>query len=252
MANFIDINSDVGERPEALLDGREEELLAQISSANIACGVHAGDLLTMESVVRLCSKHHVNIGAHPSYPDRANFGRTEMNLPSDEIGACVHGQVKTLLDLAESLHCSVRHVKPHGALYNVAVKDPRVAKAVAVGIEKASKRLILLGLAGSSMLEVWRAAGFTVAAEAFADRRYEPDGSLRSRKLPGAVISDASEAVEQVLGILKRGVVVTADGSGLNVEAQTICLHSDTPNAATIARALREALPREGIEIRPL
>jgi UPF0271 protein len=252
MMNFIDINSDVGERPEALLDGREEELLAQVSSANIACGVHAGDISTMACVIRLCARHNVSIGAHPSYPDRANFGRTEMNLSSNKIEECIRSQVKTLVSVAKKLHCSVRHVKPHGALYNVATKDARVSAAIAAGVKIVDKRLILLGLAGSPMLDVWRGAGFTVAAEAFADRRYEPDGLLRSRKLPGAVINDPSEAVEQALAIAKYGLVVAADGSTLKAEAQTICIHSDTENAIAIARALRQVLPREGIQIRPL
>jgi len=252
MTNFVDINSDVGERPEALLDGREEELLGHVSSANIACGVHAGDISTMERVIRLCARYNVSIGAHPSFPDRANFGRTEMDLSSREIEECVQSQVKTLVSIAEKLHCSVRHVKPHGALYNVAAKDARISAAIAAAVKMVDKRLILLGLAGSPMLDVWKKAGLTVAAEAFADRRYEPDGSLRSRKLPGAVISDPSEAVEQALGIVKHGLVVTTDGSTLKVEAETICIHSDTENAIAVARALREVLPREGIQIRPL
>ncbi len=252
MANFIDINADVGERPEALVDGREEQLLALVSSANIACGVHAGDPSTMERVIRLCARYGVNIGAHPSYPDRANFGRVEMDLSSAEIEECMRSQIATLVELADKLHCGVRHVKPHGALYNVAAKNARVAKAIAEGVKRVDNRLILLGLAGSPMLNTWENAGLSVAAEAFADRRYEPDGSLRSRKLPDAVISNPSEAVEQVLGIVKRGLVVTADGGTLKAEAQTICIHSDTEGAIEIAHSLRHVLPKEGIEIRPL
>jgi len=160
--------------------------------------LHAGDISTMACVIRLCARHNVSIGAHPSYPDRANFGRTEMNLSSNKIEECIRSQVKTLVSVAEKLHCSVRHVKPHGALYNVATKDARVSAAIAAGVKIVDKRLILLGLAGSPMLDVWRGAGFTVAAEAFADRRYEPDGLLRSRKLPGAVINDPSESASTV------------------------------------------------------
>jgi len=252
MAMFIDINADVGERPEALLDGREEELLSLVSSASIACGLHAGDISTMEQVIQLCARYDVGIGAHPSYPDRANFGRTEMNLSSREIEETIHSQLKTLVDLAGGFHCTVRHVKPHGALYNVSARDARVAASIAAGVGLVDNRLILLGLAGSPTLNVWKDAGFSVAAEAFADRRYEPDGSLRSRKLPGAVISDASEAVEQAIGIVKRGLLVTTDGSEVSVQAQTICIHGDTENAIAIARALRRALRREGIKVQPL
>jgi UPF0271 protein len=252
MTNFIDINSDVGERPEALADGQEEELLSLVSSANIACGAHAGDAATMERVIQLCTKHNVNIGAHPSYPDRANFGRVEMNLPAGEIEKSLENQVRTLMGIAERFHCRMRHVKAHGALYNVAARNPLVAEDIGAAVKRVDNRLILLGLAGSPMLEIWRRLGFEVAAEAFADRRYEADGSLRSRKLPGAVLSDPSEAVEQVLRIVKSGFVITADGEKVKAEAQTICLHSDTKNAIAIARAIREALPKEGIEVRPL
>ena len=252
MTNFIDINSDVGERPEALADGREEELLSLVSSANIACGVHAGDASTMERVIQLCARHDVNIGAHPSYPDRENFGRVDMKLPPGEIEKSLESQVRVLMEIAERFHRRMRHVKAHGALYNVAAKNSLVAEAIAAGVKRVDNRLILLGLAGSQMLDVWRRLGFEVVAEAFADRRYEADGSLRSRKLPGAVISDPSEAVDQVLGIVKGGTVMTADGRKVTLEARTICVHSDTENAIAIARAIREALPKEGIEVRPL
>ncbi|HXM41179.1 MAG TPA: 5-oxoprolinase subunit PxpA [Bryobacteraceae bacterium] len=223
----IDLNCDLGELADAAL---EEALMAHITSANVACGGHAGDPATMRRTVEMSRNHGVAVGAHPSYPDRANFGRVEMALSAEQIAQTVYGQIGALAAIAGDL----THVKPHGALYNVAAKNPDVARAIGEGVLRFGGRdLVLVGLAGSAMLDVWREMGFRVAAEGFADRRYEPDGSLRSRKYADALITDPLDAAAQALRLASEGIV------------QTICVHSDTPGsvdiAAAVARALRSA-----------
>jgi UPF0271 protein len=253
----IDLNCDMGELPEAIADGTQEALLRSITSANVACGGHAGDERTMKATIEQALRAGVAIGAHPGYPDRANFGRLELKMPPEAVADSVFEQVKTLAEIAAA--CSsgftplqpaasgarVTHVKPHGALYNQAVKNRELAEAIAKGVARWSKDVVLVGLAGSPMLDVFREAGFAVAAEAFADRRYEPDGTLRSRKFEDALIRNPEEAGWQALGILEQGKVIASDGSEVAVNAQTICIHGDTPGApeiaATVARALREA-----------
>jgi len=246
----IDLNTDTGERPEALRDGSEEDLIRVVTSVNIACGGHAGDRTTMEQTVRLAKKYGVSIGAHPSYPDRMNFGRLEMNLPVGVISDEVYNQVSALADVCSSLGAQLVHVKPHGALYNVAVNESSVAMAIADGVARVSGDLILVGLANSHMLSVWSSAGFRVAAEAFVDRAYELDGRLRSRKLAGALISDPHEAARRALSILQDGSLAAVDGSKLNLKAETLCIHGDTPNSVVIARTVNEALRKAGFELR--
>ena len=245
----IDINSDVGERPEALRDGSEERLIRHLSSANIACGVHAGDEETIRTTVRLCTKHGIAIGAHPSFPDRENFGRREMNIAPDEIEVCVLDQVSLLDGIASSEGEVLRHVKPHGALYNSATRHPEVATAIGKAVRRASPHLVLVGLAGSRMLDVWRSMGLTVAAEAFADRRYESDGSLRSRAHHDALITSTAEAAEQAVRIVTEGVVLSIDRRPIAIEAQTLCVHSDTPGAVEHLSAIREAFRQAGISV---
>lgn len=252
MRKEIDINSDVGERQEALLDGSEEQLIQHITSANIACSGHAGTEETMTQVVQLCIKHSVGIGAHPGYPDRGNFGRTEMDLSPQEIEQSVYEQVQALNKIARSLGTRIRHVKPHGALYNSAVTNDTIARAIAGGVGKVDNSLILIGLAGSRMVEVWKSEGFKLAGETFADRRYESDGTLRSRKFPDALNTDPMEAAEQAVKIARDGVISAVDGTILHVEAETICIHSDTPNSAAIAREVRRRLKEAGIVVKAL
>jgi 5-oxoprolinase (ATP-hydrolysing) subunit A len=229
----IDLNCDMGE----LADAPEELLMPLVSSANVACGAHAGDRAMMERTIRLAIQHGVAVGAHPGYPDKENFGRVELAMTMEEIERSVYEQITALEGVAESLGCSLRHVKPHGALYNVAARDRSVAMAIAAGVGRWNKAATLLGLAGSIIIEVWRGAGFRVLAEAFADRVYEPDGTLRSRRLPGALITDPAQAAEQAWRIAHSG------------SAQTICIHGDTPQAVEIARAVRERLLREGVVV---
>jgi UPF0271 protein len=241
----IDLNCDMGELPEAIADGTQESLMRSITSVNIACGGHAGDEQTMKMTIEQALRWKVAIGAHPGYADRANFGRVELTLPPKEIAASVFEQFRALAEIAAGCGARVVHVKPHGALYNQAVGNRAIAEAIAEGVALWNRDVVLVGLAGSPMLKVFREAGFAVAAEAFADRRYEPDGTLRSRKFEDALIRDPAEAAWQALRIVERGTVVACDGSEVAVDAQTLCIHGDTPGApeiaTAVARILREA-----------
>ncbi len=241
----IDLNCDMGELPEAIANGTQEALMASITSVNIACGGHAGDEQSMKTTVEQAQRWKLAIGAHPGYPDRANFGRLELKLPLNEISASIFDQVKALADVAARCGARLVHVKPHGALYNQAVRDRELAEAIARGVARWSRDVVLVGLASSPMLEVFRKAGFAVAAEAFADRRYEPDGTLRLRKFEDALIHDPEEAGRQALSMVERGVVIAWDGTEVSVDAETLCIHGDSPGApqiaATVARTLRQA-----------
>src|SRR5258708_8968114 len=241
----IDLNCDMGELPEAIADGRQESLMRSLTSVNVACGGHAGDEQTMKTTVEQALRWKLAIGAHPGYPDRANFGRLELKLPVEAIADTVFKQVRALAEIAARCGARLAHVKPHGALYNQAVRNRELAEAIAKGVARWSRDVVLVGLAGSPMLDVFREAGFAVAAEAFADRRYEADGTLRSRKLADALIRNPEEAAWQALGIADRGVVIASDGSAVSVDAQTLCIHGDTPSApqtaVTVAQTLREA-----------
>ena len=241
----MDLNCDMGELPEAIADGTQESLMASLTSVNIACGGHAGDDHSMKITVEQALRWKLAIGAHPGYPDRANFGRLELKLPVKEIADSVYEQVRALAQVAVRCGARLAHVKPHGALYNQSVRNSELAEAIAEGVARWSRDVVLVGLAGSPMLDVFRSAGFAVAAEAFADRRYEPDGTLRPRKFEDALIRDAAEAGRQALRIVERSAVIASNGSEVAVDAQTICIHGDTPGApqiaAEVARALREA-----------
>ncbi len=241
----IDLNCDMGELPEAIADGTQEALLRSITSANVACGGHAGDERTMRTTIEQALRAGVAIGAHPGYAGRANFGRLELKLPAETIAESVFEQVRALAEIAAACGARLAHVKPHGALYNQAVRSRELAEAIAKGVARWSRDVVLVGLAGSPMLDVFREARFAVAAEAFADRRYELDGTLRSRKFEDALIRDPAEAARQALSIAQRGIVTAHDGTEVKLSAQTICIHGDTPGApeiaATVARTLREA-----------
>ncbi len=223
---MIHINADIGEIPAHLTDGTQEALLPYLTAVNIACGGHAGNAEMMRVSVQQARRHNLQIGAHPGYPDPANFGRLELHLPLDEVSNFVHQQITALAEIAGEL----THVKPHGALYNQAAKDPQLARAIARGVARFSKQIPLVGLANSAMLTAFAEEGFPIQAEAFADRRYSPDGSLVSRALPHALIEDPAEAAAQALQMARSGTI------------QTICVHGDTPGAAAIARAVAKAL----------
>jgi 5-oxoprolinase (ATP-hydrolysing) subunit A len=223
----IDLNCDMGELDDA---AHETALMGYITSANIACGGHAGDAQTMERTARLAMERGVRIGAHPGYPDRENFGRLEIAMTAEAIADTVYAQIVRLDEVVRGLGGTIVHVKPHGALYNVAVRDGGVARAIAKGVARWNPRTTIFGLAGSPMLDVWREMGMTVAGEAFADRRYEPDGTLRSRKFPDALITNPQEAAAQAVRFAREGL------------AETICVHGDTPGSVEILKACREAL----------
>jgi UPF0271 protein len=245
----IDLNCDMGELPEAIADGTQLALMRSITSANVACGGHAGDEQTMRTTIQQAMRCGVAIGAHPGYADRENFGRLELEIAPAEVAESVFEQVRALAQVAESCGAPVAHVKPHGALYNQAVKNRELAGAIAAGVARWNSEVVLVGLAGSTMLDVFREAGFTVAAEAFADRRYEPDGTLRPRKFEDALIQDPEEAARQALAMVERGVVRACDGSEVAVAAQTICIHGDTPGAVAIAAEVTRVLREAGVTL---
>lgn len=249
---LIDLNLDAGERPEAIADGSERALVALVSSVSIACGGHAGDAATMAATLELAHALGVASGAHPGYPDRAGFGRQSLGMTPEEIAAAVETQVATLDRVAARLGIRLGHIKPHGALYNDAARDPAVAAAVAAGAAPWREGLRLVGLAGSACLEVYRAAGFAVLAEAFAERRYEPDGTLRARRFPDAVIHDPDQAAAQAVRIACRREVVATDGTVIEVQADTLCIHSDSPAALAVARAVRRGLEDAGVRVSTL
>jgi len=248
----IDLNCDMGEFPQAIADGTQEALMPFLTSVNIACGGHAGDEATMTATIAQALRQKVAVGAHPGYGDRKNFGRLELDLPLKDITNSVTEQVRSLATIAAACGTHLTHVKPHGALYNQAAKNRDIADAIAKGIARWSREVVLVGLAGSSMLNVFRDAGFSVAAEAFADRRYEPDGTLRSRNFPDALICDPSEAGQQAQIIVEKGRAIACDGTEINVDAQTLCIHGDTPGAAQIAAAVTQTLRHAGIILSPL
>jgi UPF0271 protein len=248
----IDLNCDVGEVTEAIGDGTQESLMPSLTSVNVACGAHAGDERTMKVTIEQALRWKLAVGAHPGYPDRVNFGRLEKNLPADVVANLVFEQVRKLAEVAVACGAQLTHVKPHGALYNQAVRHRALAEAIASGVARWGPNLVLVGLAGSPMLDVFRKAGLPVAAEAFADRRYEPDGTLRSREFADALIRDPAEAGQQALRIVDRGTVIACNGVEVAVDAQTICVHGDTVGAPEIAAAVSQTLRGAGVPLRPL
>lgn len=248
----VDLNCDMGELPEMLADGSQEALMKFVTSANVACGGHAGDESMMRATMEQALRNGVAVGAHPGYEDRENFGRVELNLSMEEIRDSVYRQVMALAKVAEDCGAAVVHVKPHGALYNQAARDAGIARAIAEGVRQWGQDVAMVGLAGSVMLQEFRAAGFHTAAEAFADRRYEKDGSLRPRKFRDALLDAPEKAAEQAVGIAEGRGVLTREGAVVAVEAQTICIHGDTPGAERIAQAVRRSLEAAGVAVKPM
>ncbi|MCP4543043.1 MAG: LamB/YcsF family protein [Chloroflexi bacterium] len=248
----IDLNCDMGESFGRYGIGDDAALMPLITSANIACGLHAGDPLVMERTVNLASEHGVGVGAHPGFPDLQGFGRRGMQLAPDEVEVFVLYQIGALAAFAQAAGADLVHVKPHGALYNLAAKDRSLAEAIARAVARFSRQLILVGLSNSLLVEAGLEAGLPVAREAFADRAYEVDGSLRSRKLPGAVLHDPAQAAEQAVRIARDGIVIAYTGKEVPVQAETICLHGDTPTALSIAQSIRQALTSAGVDVAPM
>jgi len=252
METLIDINSDLGESPEALASGADFELMRYITSANVACGGHAGDENTMRQTIAAAKELKVAVGAHPSYPDRENFGRLESPMPPALLESSVRQQIASLVRVAGRFGVRLVHVKAHGALYHATNKDREIALAVGRAVKEIDPQLIMVGQAGASALKVWREMGLRTAAEAFADRVYELDGTLRKRTLPGALLDTPEHAAQQALAIALNHKVIAGDGSALPLVAQTICIHSDTPGAAAIARGVNERLKAAGVQVRAL
>ena len=238
---YLDLNCDLGEGA-----GHDVELMPLITSANIACGAHAGDDATMRATVALAQQHGVAIGAHPGYADKPNFGRREMALSVNALAALVTTQLAALARLAP-----LRHVKPHGALYNLAARDAAVAKTIAEAVRATDAGLILFALAGSELARAGRAAGLNVAEEVFADRTYQRDGSLTPRSQANALIADEDGAVSQVLRMVREGRVRATDGTDIAIKADTVCVHGDGANAVAFARRLRAELAEVGIKLKP-
>jgi 5-oxoprolinase (ATP-hydrolysing) subunit A len=248
----IDLNSDMGEGYGAWRMGDDERLAALVSSMNVACGFHASDPVTMRRTVRLAKRHGVAVGAHPSYPDRVGFGRRALAATPDEVRDDVTYQVGALWAFCRAEGVPLRHVKPHGALYNAAARDEALAAAICEAVRAIDPALVVVALAGSSMLAVARRLGLRAAGEAFADRAYTREGQLLSRREPGAVLHDPAAVAARAVRMTRERRVTAADGSEVAVEAETLCLHGDTPGAADLAAAIRAALDREGIAVRPL
>ena len=241
----IDLNCDMGESFGRYVLGNDEALIPLITSANIACGFHAGDPLVMEATVRLAARFGVGVGAHPGHPDLQGFGRRNLDLSPEEAEAFVLYQVGALAGFARAAGVELAHVKPHGALYNQAAKDRPLAEAIARGVVRFSKNLILVGLAGSALTAAGAEAGLRVANEGFPDRAYNADGSLRPRRLPGAVLESPSEAAAQAVKMVSEGIRF----GETRVQVQTLCIHGDNPAALAIAQAVRGALAANKIEV---
>ena len=246
----IDMNSDVGESFGAYTIGHDASLMTSITSANIAAGFHAGDATVLRDTIRLAKANGVAIGAHPGFPDLLGFGRRELNVTPREAEDLVLYQVAAVAGVAAAEHVHLQHVKPHGALFNMAVRDAELAGAIARAVAAFDRSLILFGLPGSEILKAGRAAGLRVAAEVFADRAYEPDGSLASRRKPGSVIHDADHVVARAVRMAKEHTVIAVDGTVVPLEADTICVHGDTPGSDQLAAKLRAGLQAAGITVK--
>ena len=250
MSHKIDFNCDMGESFGMYKMGFDEDVIKHITSANIACGFHAGDPMWMRHTVRLAEENGVAIGAHPSYPDLAGFGRRNMNATPDEVRNDLVYQIGALQAFTSSK--KLQHVKPHGAMYNQAVDDPELARAICEAILEVDPDMALLALSGSKWVEIAGEMGLRVGREIFADRALNADGTLVSRSKPGSVVHDVNEVVERSLKMVTEGKAVAITGEVIDVQADSLCLHGDTPGAVEMAKALKEALEAEGVEINPL
>ena len=245
----VDLNSDLGESFGAYTLGRDEDILRIITSANIACGFHAGDPDVMRKTVGLALKNGVAIGAHPGFPDLVGFGRRNIAASPAEVYAMMVYQIGALAAFAKAEGAKLRHVKPHGALYNMAAADEKLAEAVAEAVYKVDGELVLFGLSGSWMIRKARALGLKAAEEVFADRTYQKDGSLTPRRDPGAVIADEEASLAQVLGMVKDRTVKSLQGDIVPITADTICVHGDGEHALAFSRRIKDTLIAEGVAI---
>ncbi len=248
----IDINSDLGESFGVYTLGNDSEVLKYVTSANIACGFHASDPLTMVKAVRLAKERGASVGAHPSYPDLVGFGRREMKVTPAELRAMVLYQIGALETICRSEGLRLGHVKAHGSMYNMAAKDEKLAEALADAVASADDRLVLVGLSGSLMESAAVAKGLRFSAEVFADRAYEDDGSLVSRSKPGSMITDEALAMDRMVRLLRDGTIESVSGRTIRLKADTICVHGDGEKAIAFASALRSRLEAEGFAVASL
>lgn len=248
----VDLNSDLGESFGAYTIGMDSAVIAHVSSANVACGYHAGDPLVMDKTVAEAKAAGVAVGAHPGYPDLMGFGRRNMACSPKEVKAYVQYQLGALYAFAKAHDVKIQHCKPHGALYNMAAKDMDLAMAIAEAIASVDKDIILLGLANSKMLEAGKAVGLKVASEVFADRAYQADGSLVPRSKPGAVIHDKDEAIARTIRMVVEGKVTAITGEEISIDAHSICVHGDNPSAVEFVKNIRAELIAKGVEIAPI
>ncbi|WP_279126301.1 5-oxoprolinase subunit PxpA [Acidaminococcus fermentans] len=245
----IDLNSDLGESFGAYKIGMDDKVLPLVTSANIACGFHAGDPSVMKKTVDLAVKSGCALGAHPGYPDLVGFGRRKMAVSPADVYAMVVYQVGALSAFAKAAGTRLQHVKPHGAMYNMAAKDPALAEAIAQAIYDVDPKIILFALAGSESVKAAEKVGLKVASEVFADRSYQEDGSLTPRTQPGAMITDEEASIAQVLSMVLKGQVTTLSGKVIPVKADTICVHGDGEKALLFTQKIRKALQENGVEI---
>lgn len=243
----IDLNSDLGEG--ALFDA---DIIPLITSANVACGFHAGDCALMKKTVELCKLNSVSFGAHPGYPDRENFGRTNMDVTPEQVYEYTLYQLGALGAFAKANGVKMSHVKPHGAMYNMAAKNAELSNAIVDAVKDYDDSLILLALSGSEMIKAAKSKGIKYASEVFADRAYESDGTLRTRKLEGSMITDENEAISRVIRMIKEGKVTSYTGEDIDIEAHSVCVHGDGEKALDFVRALNKAFVENGIKTAPL
>lgn len=250
--SIIDINCDMGESFGAYKLGTDEEILKYITSANIACGFHAGDPATMRKTVKLALEHEVGIGVHPGLPDLAGFGRRNIDISAQEAYEMVVYQIGSLWGFVKAEGGRIQHVKPHGALYNMAAVNRELSEAIAEAVYKVNPELILFGLAGSELVSAGEKIGLRTASEVFADRTYQQDRTLTSRKLPHAVITDDDAAVAQVIRMAKEGKVMTQQDVDVDIKADTVCIHGDGAHARSFAKKIRQTLEDSGISVRKI
>lgn len=248
----VDINSDIGESFGRYSLGCDDQVLQHITSANIACGFHAGDPMVMAKTVAMAVKNNVSIGAHPGYPDLQGFGRRRMTLSSEEIKNIIIYQVSALKGFVEAAGCSLQHVKPHGALYNMAVEDAGIAEAIASGIKAVAPNAFFLAMAGTNMALAAEQMGLKVAYEVYADRAYNPDGILVPRTKAGSVIHDTNVAIARAVRMVTEGKVTAVNGEDITIKAHTICVHGDNPEAVAFVAQIRTALNEAGVNVIPL
>ena len=252
MAMTVDLNSDLGESFGRYTLGMDDQILPVISSANVACGFHAADPLVMEKTVKLAKASGVAVGAHPGYPDLMGFGRRNMAVTAEEARAYILYQLEAMDGFLRPADLQMQHVKPHGAFYNMAAVDYQLARAICEAICDYNKDLFLLGLSGSEMIRAAEDVGLQAVSEVFADRAYEEDGTLVSRKKPGAMITDEEEAIRRVVRMVKEGCVTAITGKDIPIRAESICVHGDGEKAVLFAKKIRAALEAEGVAIQPM